>query len=221
MRRWYFFLIAVFFVITSFPKAQTQTLDLMCDSINVYPYPPAPSDTIVIEATIFHGVTSLFPGDTLIYEVDFFWDSLLVCSTYCGWQWAALAETCSTAVSACTSMCSVWLVNTEGESLLVEGLHCKPNDLNTRCCCWWPDKAVGKAEKPKVDRDSFTITVKIDPDNRIPEFDETNNECTKTFPTPGVIPTLTEWGLIIFGVVLLGFISYVFLRRKRPVVSVQ
>jgi hypothetical protein len=35
------------------------------------------------------------------------------------------------------------------------------------------------------------------------------------------IPTLTEWGLIIFGVVLLGFITWVFLRRRRPVVSVQ
>jgi hypothetical protein len=29
------------------------------------------------------------------------------------------------------------------------------------------------------------------------------------------IPTLTEWGLIIFGVVLLGFITWVFLRRRK------
>jgi hypothetical protein len=29
------------------------------------------------------------------------------------------------------------------------------------------------------------------------------------------IPTLTEWGLIIFGVVLLGFISWVFVRRRK------
>ena len=35
------------------------------------------------------------------------------------------------------------------------------------------------------------------------------------------IPTLTEWGLIIFGVVLIGFITYVFLRRRKTVVSVQ
>ena len=35
------------------------------------------------------------------------------------------------------------------------------------------------------------------------------------------IPTLTEWGLIIFGVVLLGFISWVFLRRRRAVVSLR
>ncbi len=33
------------------------------------------------------------------------------------------------------------------------------------------------------------------------------------------IPTLTEWGLIIFGVVLIGFITYVFLRRRKAVVS--
>jgi LPXTG-motif cell wall-anchored protein len=29
------------------------------------------------------------------------------------------------------------------------------------------------------------------------------------------IPTLTEWGLIIFGVVLLGFITWVFFKRKK------
>jgi hypothetical protein len=33
------------------------------------------------------------------------------------------------------------------------------------------------------------------------------------------IPTLTEWGLIIFGVVLLGFITWVFLRKRRAVAS--
>jgi hypothetical protein len=37
----------------------------------------------------------------------------------------------------------------------------------------------------------------------------------------GEIPTLTEWGLITFGVVLLGFITYVFLRRRKAVVSYQ
>jgi hypothetical protein len=31
----------------------------------------------------------------------------------------------------------------------------------------------------------------------------------------GDIPTLTEWGLIIFGVMLLGFITWVFLKRRR------
>lgn len=31
------------------------------------------------------------------------------------------------------------------------------------------------------------------------------------------IPTLTEWGLIIFGVVLLGFITWVFLRRRKAI----
>jgi hypothetical protein len=34
------------------------------------------------------------------------------------------------------------------------------------------------------------------------------------------IPTLTEWGLIIFGVLLLGFITWVFLKRRK-VVSVR
>jgi hypothetical protein len=31
------------------------------------------------------------------------------------------------------------------------------------------------------------------------------------------IPTLTEWGLIIFGIVLLGFISWVFLKRRKVI----
>ncbi len=36
------------------------------------------------------------------------------------------------------------------------------------------------------------------------------------------IPTLSEWGLIIFGVVLLGFITWVFLRRRKTsAVSLQ
>ena len=33
------------------------------------------------------------------------------------------------------------------------------------------------------------------------------------------IPTLTEWGLIIFGLVLIGFITWVFLRRRRKAVA--
>jgi hypothetical protein len=33
----------------------------------------------------------------------------------------------------------------------------------------------------------------------------------------GDIPTLTEWGLIIFGVVLLGFITWVFLKRRKVI----
>ncbi len=37
----------------------------------------------------------------------------------------------------------------------------------------------------------------------------------------GAVPTLTEWGLIIFGVLLIGFITYVFLRRRRTAVSYQ
>lgn|GEM_PF-4451591 len=40
-------------------------------------------------------------------------------------------------------------------------------------------------------------------------------------PCAARIPTLTEWGMIIFGVVLIGFITWVFLRRRRAVVSLQ
>ena len=40
-----------------------------------------------------------------------------------------------------------------------------------------------------------------------------------TLETEEAIPTLTEWGLIIFGVLLLGFITCVFLRRRKVVVA--
>jgi LPXTG-motif cell wall-anchored protein len=35
------------------------------------------------------------------------------------------------------------------------------------------------------------------------------------------IPTLTEWGMIIFGVVLLGFISWVFFKRRKAALSLR
>ena len=35
--------------------------------------------------------------------------------------------------------------------------------------------------------------------------------------TLSTIPTLTEWGMIIFGVVLLGFITWVFLKRRKVI----
>ena len=35
------------------------------------------------------------------------------------------------------------------------------------------------------------------------------------------IPTLTEWGLIIFAVVLIGFITWVFLRRRKTAVGLR
>jgi N-acetylneuraminic acid mutarotase len=37
----------------------------------------------------------------------------------------------------------------------------------------------------------------------------------------GTVPTLSEWGLIIFGVVLLGFISWVFLRKRKTALSLR
>jgi hypothetical protein len=35
------------------------------------------------------------------------------------------------------------------------------------------------------------------------------------------VPSMTEWGMIIFGVVLLGFISWVFLKKRRRVIGVR
>jgi apolipoprotein N-acyltransferase len=65
----------------------------------------------------------------------------------------------------------------------------------------------------------FSVTVTIDPYNRIPESDETNNTLTKTFEVSGV-PTLTEWGLIVLVLVLLALATWVFFWRRRKVVGV-
>lgn len=44
-----------------------------------------------------------------------------------------------------------------------------------------------------------------------------NGTFTVAGGAPPPIPTLSEWGLIIFGVVLIGFITWVFLKRKKLV----
>lgn len=49
---------------------------------------------------------------------------------------------------------------------------------------------------------------------------DTSTYCDTLTPETGFvddIPTFTEWGLIIFGVVLLGFISWAFFKRRRAV----
>jgi len=64
---------------------------------------------------------------------------------------------------------------------------------------------------------SYTpITTRWDPQNL-----ELELETIVTIRPVGVIPTLTEWGMIIFGVVLLGFITWVFLRRRKAAVSLR
>jgi LPXTG-motif cell wall-anchored protein len=65
------------------------------------------------------------------------------------------------------------------------------------------------------------VAIVVDDTQLVQELDENNNVCTTIYTPPSQIPTLTEWGLIIFGVVLLGFITWVFLRRRRAVVSLQ
>jgi hypothetical protein len=46
-------------------------------------------------------------------------------------------------------------------------------------------------------------------------------QCSGQYVPSTSIPTLTEWGLIIFGVLLLGFISWVFLKKRRRVIGVR
>ena len=61
-----------------------------------------------------------------------------------------------------------------------------------------------------------TVTIVVDDTQLVQELDENNNVCS-TIYTAADIPTLTEWGLIIFGVLLVGFITYVFLKRRKVI----
>jgi outer membrane protein assembly factor BamB len=49
--------------------------------------------------------------------------------------------------------------------------------------------------------------------------DKADSSILYDFSSAQQIPTLSEWGLIIFGVVLLGFISWVFLKRRKVVAN--
>ena len=43
------------------------------------------------------------------------------------------------------------------------------------------------------------------------------SDIARTYECQENIPTLTEWGLIIFGLVLIGFITWVFLKRRKVI----
>jgi len=57
----------------------------------------------------------------------------------------------------------------------------------------------------------------IDPTANPAEEVGLDNICLRDDECPGIIPTLTEWGLIIFGALLLGWMAYVVVRRRRGV----
>ncbi len=60
-----------------------------------------------------------------------------------------------------------------------------------------------------------TVMVVVDPDNEVEEFDENNN----IIYLGGPIPTLTEWGMIIFCLLLFGWMAWVIVRRGRRVTA--
>ena len=61
-----------------------------------------------------------------------------------------------------------------------------------------------------------TVTIMIDDDSTLHEWDETNNECSTVY-TVRTTPSSTEWGRIMLGVVLLGFMAWVLLKRKKVI----
>jgi hypothetical protein len=80
----------------------------------------------------------------------------------------------------------------------IQAATCSPNGIDDGAALEWQNICLGPGE---------SVTVK---------------SVTSFGDIPSIaIPTLTEWGLIIFGTMLLGFITWVFLRRRRPAVSLR
>jgi hypothetical protein len=107
----------------------------------------------------------------------------------------------------------------DGDCVVLEQIddNGEPTGKKYCACIYYPDpKGQSFIITPYIAEDSLFIKAIIDPDTSISEIDENNNSLVTTFHA-GTIPTLTEWGLIIFGVVLLGFISWVFLKRRKVV----
>jgi len=63
------------------------------------------------------------------------------------------------------------------------------------------------------------ITVTVDPEDVVSEWDEGNNALSVIYTGP--IPTLTEWVLIVLALSVAGFFVWQLKRRKKAVVSVQ
>lgn len=61
---------------------------------------------------------------------------------------------------------------------------------------------------------SGTYTIILDPDNLVPEMDESNNICEVTV-TVEPIPTVSEWGLMAMALLLLTAGTVVIGRRHR------
>ena len=66
-------------------------------------------------------------------------------------------------------------------------------------------------------RQGDEITVCIDPENVVSEWDEGNNELSAIYRCP--IPSHTQWGLILLILAVAGFFGYVILRRRRAIIS--
>lgn len=87
-----------------------------------------------------------------------------------------------------------------------DGLHVRQEDNNLQnVSSWGPDQTAGAEEwylgTLHVDH-SVTVSVLLS---------------VAAMPKGEEIPTLTEWGLIIFGVVLIGFITWMFLKRRKAI----
>ena len=205
-------------ILMGFCRSQAQLCgELSVQDIRIYPAEPCPEDSVQVEALI------TFASNVLPCTVDMEYylnDIYLVKKQLIPIdRWIAYPgcpqDSCP------PDSCGIQIpppidLEIPGKCELLSLFGCIPE---WQCLChitiwidppsfWLGDYTVG---------DTFTLTVKIDPDDEFLETDETNNEVTEEFVTCGAIPTLTEWGLIIFGVVLIGFITYVFLRRRKVI----
>ena len=219
---WVVFLCVLF--LFEMATGQEGVVDLSIADCSVEKIPG--TDSVLIKARLQYWVAS-FEADSVDFRVSVKIDDVLFASGYVAYSTASGVE-CTYLHTQCEDgYCPViWMYSCdpyvckpcgEGTPKLLVGFCQQSAPL--QCACYyyeWEDILVMELKLASGTK----VTIVVDDLDAVSEYDEDNNECS-TIYTPTDIPTLTEWGLIIFGVVLLGFITWVFLRRRKAVASYQ
>ena len=108
-----------------------------------------------------------------------------------------------------------WHYN-EQEWVKVKVNYSRPTPTHVHLKYWVNDQLLYEVDSPNISCEDNLAYVGIAAQEGTAWFDD-----VKVIGGGPAIPTLTEWGLIIFGVVLVGFITYVYLRRRKAVVSLR
>lgn len=108
-----------------------------------------------------------------------------------------------------------WHYN-EQEWVKVRVDYSRLTDTYVHLIYWVNDQLLYEVNSPNISNEDNLTYVHIVAQEGTVWFDD-----VKVYASCNAIPTLTEWGLIIFGVVLLGFITWVFLKRRKAAVSLR